>query len=175
MLDLDPQGSLSAWWELRGSPDSPALGALTGGLAAALERLRHERFEFIIIDTPPALLDALIEPAIVAADLVLIPTQASSFDLQAVEPVVEIAKREGKPFAFVLNRVETRSKLTAAAEEYLRADGTVLAAQVGNREVFRSAITSGRSGPELGRDDKARGEIDALWSAVKKLAMAKVT
>lgn len=173
LLDLDPQGSMSRWWELRGQPDNPALGAATGGVAAAVERLRREGFEWIILDTPPALLH-VITPAVLAADVILIPCQSSAFDIEAVEPVVELAKREQKPFAFVLNRVAARSRLTSGAVKYLEQDGPVLDEHVADREVYRVAITSGKSGAEIGRDEKAREEIDALWRAVKRLAAAHI-
>ena len=45
LLDLDPQGSMSRWWELRGRPNNPALGSPTGGIKTALERLRRKKGE----------------------------------------------------------------------------------------------------------------------------------
>ena len=173
LLDLDPQGSMSRWWELRGQPNNPALGAATGGVSAAVERLRREGFEWVIVDTPPALLH-VITPAILEADVILIPCQSSAFDIEAVEPVVELAKREQKPFAFVLNRVAARSRLTSGAVRYLEQDGPVLEEHIVDREAYRVAITSGKSAAEIGRDEKAREEIDALWRAVKRLAAAHV-
>ena len=168
MIEGDAQRSLARWWQLRGSPDNPRLVEARLSLAATVERLRREPVQYVFIDTPPALLKDGIEPAVAVADLVLIPVQTSPFDLEAVEPVVALAKKAGRPFAFVLNRVEPKSKLTEGAEEFLSNDGRVLATRVSNRESYRAALIDGLSGAE-GRDGKAREEIDALWKAVRKL------
>ncbi len=166
MIDLDPQGSLSRWHQLRGNPDQPALLEAHGNVAATVERARREGFAFIIVDTPPALLGS-IDAALMISDLIVIPVTASPLDIEAVEPVVEVAKREDRPFVFVMNRVEPRSKLTDGAVRYLKVDGKVLAEQVGNRESFRAAVVGGKSGAEV-KDDKAREEIEALWKALRK-------
>lgn len=171
LIDGDAQRSLSRWWQLRGQPDNPRLVDARLSLQGAVDRLRREHCAFVFIDTPPALLKDGIEPAIAVADLVLIPVQTSAFDLEAVEPVVALAKKAGCAFAFVLNRVEPKSKLTEGAEDYLSADGRVLAARVSNRESYRAAVIDGLSGAEV-RDAKARDEIDALWKAVRKLVEA---
>lgn len=175
IVDTDPQGSLVRWHELRGKGDSPGVIEAGGSLDAALGRLEREGIEYAIIDTPPALIGK-IEVAIAAADFVLIPSQASALDVEGVAATVEIARKLGRPFAFVLNRVEPRSKLTAEAEAYLKVDGRVVECRIGNRECYRVAMTSGRAGQEM-KDASARAareEIDALWAVVKKLAAASV-
>ena len=176
LIDVDPQASLARWWELRGNPDNPQL--LTSeddgaeGVAAMVARARRDGWAWVFIDTPPAFL-SVIEPAIKAADLVVIPVQSSAFDLEAVDPVVELCKRAAKPFVFVLNRVfDARSTLLAGAVTYLREDGPVLKEFVSNRQSFMGAVVEGKTGAEITRDEKAREEIDALWRAVKMLAKA---
>ncbi len=166
VLDVDPQGSISRWHQLRGSPVQPALLEAHGDVAATVERARRDGFAYIVVDTPPALLGS-IDAALVCADLIVIPVTSSPLDIENVEPIVEVAKREERPFVFVMNRVEPRSKLTEGAVRYLKVDGKVLAEQVGNRESFRAAMVSGKSGAEV-KDDKAREEIEALWKALRK-------
>ena len=175
IVDTDPQGSLVRWYELRGKGDAPGVVEAGSNLEATLEKLERAGVEFAIIETPPALIGK-IEVAIAAADFVLIPSQASALDVEGVAATVELARQLGRPFAFVLNRVEPRSKLTAEAEAYLKVDGRVLEGRIGNRECYRAAMTSGRAGPET-KDASARAareEIDALWTAVKKMATAAV-
>ena len=82
-LDLDPQGSLRAWWEGR-EADAPAMldrdpapHALRATLNAA-----QSQFDLCIIDTPHAAPEWLAE-ALGAADLVLIPVRPSPDDLRA--------------------------------------------------------------------------------------------
>jgi len=91
-LDLDPQGSLRAWWEGR-EADAPAMldrdpapHALRATLNAA-----QAQFDLCIIDTQPAAPEWLAE-ALGAADLVLIPVRPSPDDLRAV--VVKADKGE---------------------------------------------------------------------------------
>lgn len=170
ILDLDPLQSLTRWHELRGGVGTgPELISVRGGVAATLERLRRENFDWVFVDTPPSSLSA-IEPVVEASDMTLIVVQASVFDVEGVEPIVEIAKRKGKPFVFVLNRVEPRSKykLTEDAVAFLQEDGRVLKQTISNREVHKAAAVQGKSAAEL-KDSKASEEIGALWKEVKKL------
>ena len=43
------------------------------------------------------------------------------------------------------------------------------------RQAYMSAVTVGKSGPEVEKAGVARKEIDALWAAVKDLIAGKVT
>lgn len=172
IVDLDPQESLSSWWDRRGKVSNPHLFELGGATSEAIELLIAEGWEWVFIDTPPAMLDK-IEPAIIAADLVLIPTRASALDVEAVRIVEEMCVEHRKPFAFVLNAVMPAWKLTESTAAYLRQNRrTVLEPYVQLRQSHAAAMTVGKSAPEV---DKAKGtheEINALWDAVKT-ALAK--
>lgn len=172
MVDIDPQASTVRFWELRGSPDNPQHLEVRGGLSATLDRARRDGFDFVFIDTPPALLPT-IQAAVQNADAVLIVTQPTALDLEAIGPVVEMAKRSGVPFAFVLNRVEPKWKLDQDASKYLKSDGRVLKETVTNRQSYASAVVAGRSGAEVG-DKVAAEEIAALWKAVKRMVAGRV-
>ena len=169
VLDCDPQCSLLRWWDLRGKTDNPVVREPRGDLTKILPDLAKEGFDTCIIDTPPAPIDK-IESAIKVADVVLIPAQASVLDVESVGATVELARKHGRKFVFVLNRVEPRSKLTAEAEAYLQADGPVLSVRVKNRESYRAAMTDGRTGPEV-RDESAKNEINELWLGVTNAAI----
>jgi chromosome partitioning protein len=60
-------------------------------LRDALQPLR-ERFQFIVLDCPPAL-DLLTLNALVAADTVLIPTQAEYFALEGISELLDTVER----------------------------------------------------------------------------------
>jgi chromosome partitioning protein len=173
LVDLDPQGSLARWWELRGEPDNPRLITGVDTVGEAVRLLQQDGFEWIIIDTPPAML-SMIEPAIRAADLVLVPVRASALDIEAVDPVVELCNDHARPFAFIINAAEPRWKLTESAVSYLKHDGRVLPELVCYRQAYIAAMTVGKSGPEVERDGRSKDEIDGVWRAVKKLARDKV-
>ena len=54
LIDIDPQGSLSDWWNER-TAEEPAFAQTTvSRLAADLEILRQQGFKLAMIDTPPA-------------------------------------------------------------------------------------------------------------------------
>ena len=55
LIDTDPQGSLSAWWNSR-EADAPALASATlAELPAKLASLADAGFKLAVIDTPPAI------------------------------------------------------------------------------------------------------------------------
>ena len=55
LIDIDPQGSLSEWWNER-TADFPAFAQTTvARLQADLEVLRQQGFKLALIDTPPAI------------------------------------------------------------------------------------------------------------------------
>jgi chromosome partitioning protein len=135
-----------------------------------IELLLSEGYEWAFIDTPPAML-GIIQDAIAAADVVLIPSRSSALDVLAVNEVVELCRDHHKPFAFVLNAVMTSwGKIADSAVEYLANMGPVCEARIAHRKPFTSAMTVGKSGHEIDRTGAARREIDALWSELQKLA-----
>jgi chromosome partitioning protein len=165
LIDSDPQVSLIRWWELRGEPENPKIFDVDLS-SEAIGLLMADGWDWVIIDTPPAMLDQ-IEVAILNANHVIIPTRPSAVDVEAVADVVHLCKQHKRPFSFVINCVApTWGKMADSAAEYLSNYGPVLKEQVGFRKAFASAMTGGKSGAEI--DKVAREEIDALWSAIKR-------
>jgi chromosome partitioning protein len=80
LLDLDPAESLASWWTRRGKTKNPKLFEIDAA-TEAIEMLLSEGWEWVFIDTGPAKLE-LAEPGIAVADLVLIPTRPSAFDIE---------------------------------------------------------------------------------------------
>src|SRR5277367_1907568 len=75
MIDTDPQGSLSTWWNRR-KADTPLLSPLPHlrDLPGRLEELRLGNVALVLIDTPPAITNAIREVMRVA-DLVVMPVR----------------------------------------------------------------------------------------------------
>jgi chromosome partitioning protein len=170
MLDTDPQCSLARWWQLRGEPDNPQIMDIDASIEA-LEMLIAEGWSTVVIDTPPGDIDR-IEHSIFCADFVLIPCRASALDVEAVDDVVDLCKRQGKPYAFVLNSIQPGwTKLADSADEYLSVFGKVLKTRIACRKPYVSAMTLGKTGAEIDKQG-ARPEVDALWAEIKRL-MAK--
>ena len=106
LLDWEPQGSLTLWWLMRGKPENPLLVRDDIEPASARRKLAGE-CDWLFLDTAPAMMDQ-VELAVEAADFVLVPLQASAFDLMAARAVISLCGDHNKPFAFVLNKENKR-------------------------------------------------------------------
>lgn len=164
-LDLDPQGSLRAWWEGR-EADRPAMlerdpapEALKTTLTAA-----QAQFDFCIVDTPPAAPEWLSE-ALAAADLVLIPVRPSPDDLRAVGATIAAVNRARVPFAFALSQTP-RAKITDEAARVLAQHGRVAPVNIAQRVSYAETGATGQGVTETS-DDRAAAEIAAVWTYVK--------
>ena len=168
MMDLNfDQGSLSHWWHLRGEPASPGLAVNVEDIPRDVRTLARG-YDWLFIDTPPLDMD-IIEQAVAVADAVVVPVRPGLFDVLTVQSVLEMARQHRKPFAFLLNAVDSRFKkvteqTTAAIEEL----GPIFPTKVSCRQPYIQALVIGKTGPEFERD--LRPEIDSLWSEVKRLA-----
>ena len=180
LIDLDPQASLQLWYELRGSPSNPTLlinpalrvsqGTHTTKIITEMVReASRAGFDWLIVDTPPALM-LKIEPAIKIADLVVVPVRPSFVDVAAIDPVLEMCADAGCPFVFVINANPPRSSLTSAMTKMLREKGDVLDAIISNRTSFAGAYMAGKTAAEIDKGDKAEEEVRALWRRVSRLA-----
>ena len=95
LIDIDPQGSLSEWWNER-TADFPAFAQTTvARLQADLEVLRQQGFKLALIDTPPAITMA-IQSVIAVVELVVVPTRPSPHDLRAVGATVDLCGRASR-------------------------------------------------------------------------------
>lgn len=180
LIDTDPQGSLSAWWNSR-EADTPALASTTlAELPEKLAALAKAGFKLAVIDTPPAITEA-IRDVVKLADLVLIPTRPSPHDLRAVGSTVDIAQEVARPFAFVVTQAKPTARLTVQAVAALSAHGAVAPAIVHDRVDYAASMVDGRTVQETDQKGRSAGEIIALLSFVqermntKKKAIKKET
>ena len=165
LLDLDPQASLSAWWNERQST-TPALAAGTAeGLGAQLAALAEAGFKMVIIDTPPAVTDTIAR-TLGHADLVVIPTRPSPHDLRAVGSTVGLVEAARKRMVFVLNGAAHRARITAEAAVALSQHGAVATVTLHQRTDFASSMTDGRTAQELDPASRSAGEVAQLWEYV---------
>jgi chromosome partitioning protein len=171
-LDIDPQGSLAAWVDLRRGRLGPdAIGfefaALPGWRAAQWIEDRARSADLVLIDNPPhAETEAQI--AVRAAGLVLIPVQPSPLDLWATAATLKMARDERRRALVVLNRVPPRSGLTDdIAAELARSGASIAAARIGNRISLARAMALGRGVVESADTNLAIAEINALADEIR--------
>jgi chromosome partitioning protein len=166
LVDIDPQGSLTAWMRLREhrQRDVPELRfSMVAGwrLGVELDRLRREA-DVIVVDTPPHTeIDA--KAAIRSADLVLVPCQPSSLDIWASQGTIELAAKEKRRVALVLNRVPPRGRSIEEARHALAELGApALTAQIGNRQAFVTSVAQGLGVIESEPKSASAEEVRAL-------------
>ncbi len=181
LVDIDPQGSLTRWYETR----TKALGVDTGFTHSQIngwrtqkevERLARDN-DVVVIDSPPhAETEARI--AVRVASMVIVPVQPSPMDLWATQPTIELGRLEKVRILLVLNRMPPRSKLTEAM--VVEINGMVSAptgalaavaladARIGNRISYAGALLSGRAVTETDGNSKAAVEMSALAAEIMR-------
>ena len=176
LVDADPQGSL-ALWHSRRADGQPALETATRGIERALAQAMVDGYTWVFIDTSPTMW-VVVQEAIRAATLVLIPARPGFFDLAAVRETVAVARKYAKPYAVVINaapvkRDEKDSPAVALSRGELdRLTIPVWSGQISNRAAYLTSLAAGMSAGDLTPDSPARNEIARLWSAVERSVAA---
>jgi len=173
LIDTDPQGSLSHWWDARKAPEPLFVKVGPLELGKALEHLTRSGVKLAVIDTPPAITES-ISYVIGHADLVVLPTRPSSHDLRAVGPTGDIANRHGKPVLFVVNAATLRARITGETAVALSQHGTVAPVTIHHRVDLAASMVDGRTVGEVTPDSASAKEIQQLWTYVQgRLARLK--
>jgi len=162
LVDTDPQGSLSEWWNAREAETPLFARTQSSRLGADIERMRGLGIELLIIDTPPAI-EATIEEVIRQVDLVIIPARPSPHDLRAAGATVDIVQRLGKPLIFALNGATPRARITNEAVMALSQHGTLAPVVIHHRTGFAASMIDGRTVMEIAGDERSASEIMQLW------------
>jgi chromosome partitioning protein len=164
IIDLDPQGTAAKWGdrrEKREDDESPSvIGGQASRLGVLLDTARANGTDLIILDTPPHA-EAVALQAAKASDLILIPTRAGGFDLEAIQTTLEMAELAKKPAHVLINAVPTnRQHLGETALAGLH-ERSIPVAPVMWME--RAAFA------DLGTDDLAAQERDPLSKASQEV------
>jgi chromosome partitioning protein len=171
LIDLDPQGSLTLWWNRRASDRLSLIGPGNQPLVTVLAGLRRAGFGLVIVDCPPGF-SPILAAAIAAATLVVIPSGAGEFDRQAVAATQAMAVTAGVPHCHVLNGVTFRSRLAGQAFLAMRALGGHPLPVVHRRVAVAEATGRGLTALESEPTGAAAREQAALWQALQ-LALAR--
>jgi len=166
LIDTDPQGSLSAWWNKREAKVPAFADATVADLPARLATLAADGFAWCIVDTPPAN-TAQNASVIAAADLVLIPTRPSPHDLDALGATLDLCRSADRRFVFVVNAAKPNASITVQTVTALSEHGQVAPALVADRVLFASSMVDGRTVLELEPNGRSAEETLALCEFVK--------
>lgn len=162
LIDTDPQGSLSDWWNARGEKTPLFVKTSVDRLYETIDELRRMDIKLVFIDTQPTVTD-VISDIIKCADMVVIPTRPSPHDLRAVGPTVDLVEQYRKPMVFAINCASRRTRLTSDVAVALSQHGTVAPATIHNRIDFATSMINGRSVMEMNPEGKSAAEIKAFW------------
>jgi chromosome partitioning protein len=166
VIDMDPMGSLAAWWNERAANTPVCADVGERGLASTLATLDQSGVKLVLIDTPPF---ATTEVAAIVseASLVVVPVVPSPHDLRAIGETIDVVEGQGKPMVFVINNASTNGKLTLQAVTALSQHGTVAPSILHSRQDFRSAMIKGKTAGEVFPKSKSASEITELWAYIE--------
>ena len=162
LVDTDPQGSLSDWWNAREAETPVFARTIISQLPQDIERMEQLGIKLLIVDTPPAI-TLTIAHVIKLADLVVIPARPSPHDLRAAGATIELVERMGKAMVFVINGATPRARITSEAAIALSQHGTLAPSIIHQRTDFSASMIDGRTVMELPRRSRSAREIEALW------------
>ena len=172
LMDFDPQGSLSDWWNQRKAETPVFVNSTIESLRSDIERLAGSDIRLLVIDTPPAITGA-IRDVVDVADLVLVPSRPSPHDLRSAGATFSIVEGMGKPLVFVINGATARARITAEAVVALSEHGPLAPAIIHHRVDYAASMIDGRTVMELGTGGRGAEEIGLLWEYLaRRLGMA---
>jgi chromosome partitioning protein len=171
LVDIDPQGSLAGWFKLRGNTGKAgriALTAVTGWRAQTTVDKLKGTHDLVLVDSAPhAEIEAKI--AVRVADLIIVPMQPSPLDLWATEPTLALARSEKRKALIVLNRDQTRMKLSEGLAGPIGELGADVAeTTIGSRTAFAASMLVGLGVVETAPRTKAAAEILALANEITR-------
>ena len=169
LIDLDPQATLSTWGKTRGQNDIPVIACTAGKLPSVLSALEKQGVTLAIFDTPGAE-GAAASAAMSCAQLCVIPSRPTAFDLWASANTRKTLKDLKAEYAFVLNQCPPAQQSLRVEEgmKALEAMGALLSPLVLARVDYQEAARRGWGATEWNPSGAAADEMRALWASLKK-------
>lgn len=180
LIDADPQGSLTLWHGLR-KDGALALKDGSHGLDAIIATARSDGVEWVLIDTAPMApsLSEQVAQAVDVATLVVIPTRAALFDLNAVKETIAATLAARRPYAVVFNAVPAKrlgvesAMATRARRSFEALGAPVWSGQITNRSSLALCLADGAGSDDAGFDHRAAAEeMASLWIAIENSVAA---
>ena len=169
VIDTDPQGSLTNWAKTREARDIEVVASGGARLPALLAQLKAKGFTLAIIDTPGAEGPASAA-AMVVADLNIIPSRPSMFDLWASAKTRAALKDVGGDFVFLLNQCPPAQQTARVKDgvETLEEMGGLISPLILSRVDYQEAVRHGWGVTELNPNGAAAEEIRSLWMSIRR-------
>lgn len=169
LIDLDPQASAVKWSQRREGDSPVVISAHSTLLDQVLETAAEGGVDLCILDTSPHSEVAALDAAKVA-DLVLIPSRPTIFDLEAVGDTIQIANMAKVPVRVVLNGVKPSGSAGIKARKALKIYKVPCApCSFGDRVAFSHAVVDGVTAQEYEPTGKASREVQILYSYLSEV------
>lgn len=178
LIDTDPQGSASAWAATRSEEENlPRVSSIQkfGKTIAAEVNGLTSKYDDLLIDTGGRN-SIELRAAMTVADLLIIPIQASQFDVWTLGVMDKLvldatAFNSNLIVKVVLTRASTHYAVqeTSEAKEILEDDFenlTLSKVIIHDRIAYRKAAKTGMSVPELKIEEKASKEVTNLYEEI---------
>jgi chromosome partitioning protein len=175
VIDADQQGSLALCNSLR--TDALPFATAERGIERPLAMAMVAGAQWVFIDTAPTMW-VVVQEAIRAATMVIIPARPGFLDLAAVAETVKTARALNRPYAVVLNaappkRDDKEAPAMLQSRAYLNLHGIpVWSGQISQRAAFTLSLGAGMSAVEADANSLAAIEISRLWTAVERSVAA---
>jgi chromosome partitioning protein len=176
VIDMDPQGSLASWAKARASRDIDVIASGAARLPALLASLARKGVTLAILDTPGAE-GAASSAAMQVADLNIVPSRPSMFDLWASARTRAALEEIGGEFVFLLNQCPPAQQTARVQDgvETLEEMGGLISPLILTRVDYQEAARYGWGVTELNPSGAAAQEMRGLWQSIqRRLARAKV-
>ena len=168
LIDTDKQATLTLWHQRREAETPQRADLPFSRIADGLKTLTERGAAYCFIDTAPTVSEQNTS-LLRLADLVVIPVRPSPADLWSVAETVRLVKESGQPFLFVITQAKPQATITAQTIAALSEHGQVAKSFISDRVSYASAMTGGRTAPELQPRSPAADEIKGLWHDMKSL------
>jgi len=167
-IDMDPQASLMSWSKTRRASDVAVAASGAARLPTVLAQMKAKGCTLAIIDTPGAEGPASAA-AMAAADLNIIPSRPSMFDLWASAKTRATLQEIGGDFVFLLNQCPPAQQSARVEDgvETLEEMGGLLSPLILSRVDYQEAARCGWGVTELNPGGAAADEMRRLWASVR--------
>ena len=170
VVDMDPQGSLAGWARARAANDIEVVASGAARLPDLLASLERRGVTLAILDAPGAE-GAASSAAMRAADLNIVPSRPSLFDLRASARTGAALAEIGAMFAFLLNQCPPAQETAQVQDgvEALQEMGKLVSPLILARADYQEAARLGRGVTELDPQGGAAQEMRVLWRSIETL------
>lgn len=169
LIDLDPQGSASAWGDLRTKEGPLVTPTPASRLERVIDAARSSGAARVVIDTPPQTGDAALSAGRMA-DLIIVPCHPATADLHAIGTTIDIATIAHKPVIVVINGALVKHPSNDEAREAIRTYHVQACPVILHQRIdHQHAFTAGLSATELAPQGKAAGEVRELEKWIRSV------